>query len=461
MKTKKGRTIYDIYEVFTPSTPAQATFIERVSINTKVVNALRTPGKQLIVYGHSGAGKSTLLINKLNQLYEKHIITRCHAGMTFENIMMHGFASIDRYYIEKIDTVKKKGLNFLIGAEYQSIKAQLTGSTETSTATTAKPLVPPQLTVQFLIKFYGELNCCWVLEDFHKISADEKIKTAQIMKIFVDSALEYPAAKLIAIGAVNTGREVVIFDREMELRLSQVHVPLMTDDELKKIIISGEEKLNIKFGIDVNQAIVRASSGLAAICHQLCLNCCNAKGITETSDYLVKIDEDALNSAFQEYVEDKEDSLKQDFEDAIKVENGYGDLPEIVLSIIARSSKDEMPHKILVKRVEGWIASKARELNITHLPDLLKEMQVDKRGNVLTFNERTEKYSFSNPFMRVYVQCIVKNDLTQGTSQHMLPRELDSIIERMVERMHKVYYEGQEDDQDTINDLLEDLEDIS
>ena len=82
---------HTIHEVFTPTKPARLTFVERETINDKLVNGILTPGKQLIVYGHSGSGKSTLLVNKLHQLYENHITTRCMKGVTFEQIMLDAF----------------------------------------------------------------------------------------------------------------------------------------------------------------------------------------------------------------------------------------------------------------------------------------------------------------------------------------------------------------------------------
>ena len=70
----------DVYDVFTPTRPARLTFIERSNINERLVDALRTPGKQLVVFGHSGSGKTTLLVNKLHQVYDDHVTTRCMSG---------------------------------------------------------------------------------------------------------------------------------------------------------------------------------------------------------------------------------------------------------------------------------------------------------------------------------------------------------------------------------------------
>ncbi len=52
---------YKLYEVFTPSQPASFTFIERQSVIKRLDRELKTPGKQIIIYGHSGSGKTTLI----------------------------------------------------------------------------------------------------------------------------------------------------------------------------------------------------------------------------------------------------------------------------------------------------------------------------------------------------------------------------------------------------------------
>ena len=58
-------------DVFTPSKPATITFVERDDLTEQLVNAIWTPGKQIVVYGHSGSGKTTLLLNKLQQTRER------------------------------------------------------------------------------------------------------------------------------------------------------------------------------------------------------------------------------------------------------------------------------------------------------------------------------------------------------------------------------------------------------
>jgi ABC-type lipoprotein export system ATPase subunit len=75
-------------DVFTPTTPAKFTFVERKLLASQLMNALRTPGKQVVVYGQTGSGKTTLLTNKLAEIYGTKVVTsRCTVATTFENLL--------------------------------------------------------------------------------------------------------------------------------------------------------------------------------------------------------------------------------------------------------------------------------------------------------------------------------------------------------------------------------------
>lgn len=95
-------------DVFTPTISAKLTFVERDEINDQLVDAITQPGKQIIVYGHSGSGKTTLLVNKLNQLYENYVTTRCTESSTLEQIILDAFDQLDKYYTSEI-TKKQAG----------------------------------------------------------------------------------------------------------------------------------------------------------------------------------------------------------------------------------------------------------------------------------------------------------------------------------------------------------------
>lgn len=153
-------------QVFTPNAPARLTFVERHAINNQLVDSLRTPGKQIIVYGPSGSGKTTLLFNKLLQVYPAHITSACTAGSTFENLLLHAFDKLDLYFTSGISSKRGGTLSASIGADYASIKSSIQVSRSHETSVAISRMLPPQLTPQRLADFCGAAQCCWVLEDF-------------------------------------------------------------------------------------------------------------------------------------------------------------------------------------------------------------------------------------------------------------------------------------------------------
>jgi hypothetical protein len=171
MKTK-----VEVQQVFTPTTPARLTFVEREKINNRLVSALRTPGKQIIVFGHSGSGKTTLLVNKLDQVYERHIITRCIFGMTYDQVIADAFGSIGAFYEDRLSTQKGKRVSVALVSEYSALKASIQNESSNVQLSESRRVAPPGLTAQSLGRFLGEAGYCWILEDFHKLEKNEKQK---------------------------------------------------------------------------------------------------------------------------------------------------------------------------------------------------------------------------------------------------------------------------------------------
>ncbi|MBS0602212.1 MAG: AAA family ATPase, partial [Proteobacteria bacterium] len=306
-------------DVFTPTKPARIAFVERDAVNDRMVNSLTTPGKQIVVYGHSGTGKTTLLVNKLTQLYETHITTRCMKGLKFEQLLLDAFDQLAPFYTSEKQSTLKSATGVDLGASYRLVQAKLTASESSDSSEKQARILPPQLTPQALGRFLGAQKACWVLEDFHKIDESEKQKLSQLMKVFMDLSDDYPELKIIALGAVDTARQVVDYDHEMRNRVAEIHVSLMTENEIGKIIEKGEEALNIKFSTQIKKLVSRHSNGLASVCHHLCLNMCIVAGIVETvQGPPVELTTANCEEAIKTYVEEASDSIKGAFSKALK-----------------------------------------------------------------------------------------------------------------------------------------------
>lgn len=390
---------YSIFDVFTPTTPAKETFVERGNVQDLLVDAFKTPGKQIIVYGHSGSGKSTLIERKLFELYEKHITTACMRGMTFESVLLDAFDQLDLYY----ESLMKQSSVVSANAELRSQWATIAAAKSKAHELQNSRLLPPQLTAQSLARFLGEVKACWVLEDFHKLEEPEKIRLAQAMKMFMDMARHYPELKAVAVGAVATAREVVQYDQEMRGRVSEIEVPLMTDAELKEIIRIGASKLNIEFSKGASASIVLFSNGLASTCHQLCLNACIAHGIeSERGDGDRRLSDESFKRSITMYAESASDSIRQRFEKATKVKrrskfNTY----EVVLRHLSKFG----PDGTTIGELTRSISEDGDDCDINNLGRYIALLQQQERGGVLSFNADSGKYFVSDPFVMSYMQA--------------------------------------------------------
>lgn len=363
--------------------------------------ALQIPGKQIVVYGHSGSGKTTLLVNKLHQIYEKHYTTRCTKTTTWSEILLSGIDEVDKYYVSEKRQSKRQELEAKIGADLQAIKFQLQGKQTKEAGASESRVLPPQVSAQNLAKFIGATKACWVIEDFHKVDDSEKLKLSQVMKLFMDMSDEFKELKIIAIGAVNSAREIVNYDSEMKNRVAEIHVPLLNEAELGYIIEKGCELLNIIINSHHKQAIIRYSNGLASVCHQLCYNICFAADIHETAPTALVITDKIVEKAVTLYLENASDSLKAAFDKVINARRikKYNN-EKIILEALSECPPDGVIKTLLLKKIR----EKTLNYSISNLTLYLKRLQEEANGALIWYDPNSGKFAFSDPIYLAFAK---------------------------------------------------------
>lgn len=260
-------------------------------------------------------------------------------------------------------------------------------------------MLPPQLTPQALGKFLGAVKACWVLEDFHKIDLSEKVQLSQLMKVFMDMSDDYPELKIVALGAVNTARQVVEYDDEMRNRVAEISVPLMSPDEITKIIRKGEMALNVSFSQNIVKVISIHSNGLASVCHHLCLNMCDAAEINVTvPGTTYQLTTDDCQSAVKTYVDEASDSIKSAFEKALKPRRNGVNNAELILKALSAVKEDGAARFDILNRVRQESPS-YQDQRLKH--NLIKLCE-PSYGTILRYDSNSGRYAFSDPIYRAY-----------------------------------------------------------
>ena len=303
--------------------------------------------------------------------------------------------------------LKKNSIDTKISQDYFLIKNQLGISVSTDSSSKTIRILPPQLTAQNLAKFMGVANCCWVLEDFHKVPESERTKLSQIMKIFMDMADIYKNLKIVAIGAVDTARQVVEYDGEMRNRVAEIHIPLMSPEEVSRIITKGGGLLNIDFDQSIIKGISNYANGLASVCHHLCLNICSSQDIYETLPSKHIVNDAELNAALNLYMDEASDTLKKAFEKAFKQERTKKfDNAKLILKALS-----EIPQEGAL-RAERYQKIIVNEPNYPqgNLTSFLKKLCSYESDSLIKCDSNSGKYSFNDPLYRSFAIVLFSKD---------------------------------------------------
>lgn len=404
-------TTYTVYDVFTPTTQAQLNFVPREAVNDQLVDALLTPGKQLIVYGESGSGKSTLLLKKLSETGIGHITTRCTMATTYDSLVLDAFDQLNPYYTKERSTKKGRSISPSLAAQFAVVKAEINASVSRETGETQARILPPQLTAQRLGDFLGPQGMCWVVEDFHKMRPEEKLPFSQSLKVFCDMSTKYSDLKTICIGATGTARQVVEYDSEMRGRVAEIQVPLMTNAELAEIITNGQKLLNIDLSA-LAQDIVQYSVGVPSVCHQLSLNACIEKEVFTVQRKALLFTANDLKPAVEHYVRDSSDTLKASFDKALRRHKVKKfDNCRLILTALAKGPLEGLLYNEILTEIRTTVL----DYPAGNLTLYLHQLMQDERGNILKCGS-DKKYRFADPLYHTFAQLTLLEPGQPGTN---------------------------------------------
>jgi hypothetical protein len=274
-----------------------------------------------------------------------------------------------------------------------------------------------------------------VIEDFHKVEESEKTQLAQALKVFCDLATEYRHVKVIAVGATDTARQVVAYDPEMAHRVAEVHVPLMTDEEIGAILQGGEELLNIEFGAAYD-LIGAYSVGVASICHQLALNCCLRRHVHgRVSGTPTKLEASDLAEALQMYIRDSSDTLKARFEQALRRQQVKRyDNARLILRALSTGPQHGMLHGEIMNEISKVEPS----YPAGNLTNYLRRLQSPELGAIIRV-DGGGRYSFVDPFHQLYAHLTLGRSasdrpaLSDDALAAALSVEMDSVLSTLLE----------------------------
>lgn len=421
-------------DLFTPATAAQCNYVERKEIDQRLYTEMSIRGKQIIVFGHSGSGKTSSILNVLSRYKYKYIKTHCESNTTFEQLILNAFDSLDTFVTsEASHTASRKHRQELM-ADYQFIRSCFSKESLNEDKVTYTRTVPPQLTPQKLAQFMGKSDTVWIIEDFHKVAEDEKRRIADMVKIFVDNANEYPLSKIVCIGACESAHELIQLDPNLSSRVSEISVPLLQNAEIEQIIRNGFSLLNTVPCDTLVHNLVHYSDRLGAFAHQMCLDICTSENITKTTYRMRELGENSFQAAIDGFINSKSDTLKTIYQAATKDQLGW-----YILKTFSHNDSRKLTLKDIINKVnpphrenqflEEVISHKLREFS-------------EPPFSIIYYNQKTDKYALSTPFWHRFlrVQFSIEKEKNSNPRSHRKKKKNSKFTDKGLELVDRALY---------------------
>lgn len=422
----------DVHEVFTPTVCATYNYVPRKKLEQSLTDNFDIPGLQLVVYGHSGSGKTTIVRSLLNKNKIKHITTKCESSTKYTDILFDAFDQLDPFATSQKVFSKSSQWNEQIKKEYKGLQAQIFNTSTTTEDIKQTRILPPQLTAARLANMLGRLGLVWVIEDFHKVEIEEKHHLADLLKVFVDNANDYPKTKIICIGACNSAQELISLDSNIRNRIAQIHVQMLSNEELTNIVTNGAKLLNIVIDDALTQKIVYYSGRIGATAHNMCLDICKANGIQKRQRTPITIYDNAFNIAVQEFMNRNSDTLKTIYDAAVANELGW-----YILKTFSCNSHE----KLSINEIEKRVNMSKRIFNKNEISEKLSELS-SEQYKVLYYHKSSNLYSIANPFWKAFLrmqfaieqseQNESKKDKANLNLKIINQNDSDAIVEKLI-----------------------------
>lgn len=373
-------------EAFTPTRPKSAMnalFIGRLQILRRIIQAIEEERAHVVLFGDRGRGK-TSVANAIGQIASQAgyltVKLTCSAELGFEDIFRKLLSRIPSTYHQA-------------GLDHPFSARRGFGNFD--------ELLPPgSFSATELQEVLGEISgthVLFVLDEYDRVTGEDvRNKLAELIKNLTDGGVP---VTLLIVGVAETVNQLLGKHPSIQRSLVAVHLPLMTDREVERLILAGAEAAGVTFPPEIRQRIIHLSKGLPYYAQLLSLHAAR-NGLGRGSQ---TVGADDLAEAVDRCVAEAERSVIDAYAKAVGTDRRTSFVD--VLFLAAQCPADEYGVFHPADLTQVSVGPHAEPASLLSLQYPLSRLTEDERGNVL---ERISeaggyRYRFRHQMMRQYV----------------------------------------------------------
>ncbi len=236
-------------EAFTPTRPKQqlnSLFIGRTDTMKRIISAIEEERAHVILFGDRGRGKTSVAnaIEKIaGQAGYLSLKLTCSAELSFEDIFRHFLKKIpSTYYRSGVDNP------FAARRSFSSFNELLPEGTFSVTE------------LNEVLSGIHATHVLLILDEYDRVTDEDfRNKLAELFKNLTDSSIP---VTLLVVGVAENLDQLLGKHPSIQRSLVPVHLPLMSDQEIARLLQAGAENAGIAFAPEVVERIGSFVRGL-------------------------------------------------------------------------------------------------------------------------------------------------------------------------------------------------------
>ena len=230
-------------------------YVQRIGVDNAFITHL-IGDRHLCIYGSSKQGKTALRKKHISD--SQCLVVVCDRSWTSTDV----FAALLRaagYQIERGTATPNKCVVRLPDKANGNISVDLSDAQDFLDALEAK------FTGKYLI-----------IEEFHYLAEEAQRDIAYKLKALHEATKQY---LFIVIGVWLESNKLVHLNGDLVGRVSPINADVWTDEDLNRVIMEGERKLNIRFPTGFASKLVEKSCGSVYLVREACRRACEIVGV--------------------------------------------------------------------------------------------------------------------------------------------------------------------------------------
>lgn len=352
-------------------------FAGRTSEVNKILEAVLTRSKHVVLYGERGVGKTSLsnvFWKRYNKTLRSFIVAKVQAGpqSTFSSL-----------WADALDELKAVGIN--------------SGKADYVNFSTDYEINTPSQVRRELQKCGANALPIIIIDEFNEIVDDDaKRLTANFIKELYDFAL---STTVIIVGVADNVSGLFKDHASIDRALIQVPLNRMSYTELQEIIHKRASRTVMTFSADAIWTIVTLSRGLPYFTQTLGKH----SALHAIAEKRIRVEVDDVEKSMKSFIDDTERLFRDKYRDATR-SNQENNFQQSLLAC-ALAKTDEEGFFTANDVVAPYSAIMKDKKRIAHFEKHLRRFSSEEGGNVLMKRggDRQQTFRFADPMMQPYV----------------------------------------------------------